>query len=96
LPAAHVSPIDPGVFADDAPGTPYLTPQVLTNVDHTMRIMRDETFGPAVGIMKVKDDEEAIALMNDSQYGLTCSIWTNALAKLPSRSAQRWRPVRSS
>ncbi len=65
--------------ADD--GAAYLTPQVLTNVDHTMRIMRDETFGPAVGIMKVKDDEEAIALMNDSQYGLTCSLWTNDTAK---------------
>ncbi|MEM7302841.1 MAG: aldehyde dehydrogenase family protein [Pseudomonadota bacterium] len=61
--------------ADD--GGTYLTPQILTNVSHDMRIMRDETFGPAVGIMSVKDDEEAIALMNDSQFGLTCSLWTN-------------------
>ncbi|MEL6436043.1 MAG: aldehyde dehydrogenase family protein, partial [Pseudomonadota bacterium] len=63
-------------FAGDDGGT-YLTPQVLTGVDHTMRIMRDETFGPAVGIMPVRGDEEAIALMNDSAFGLTCSLWTN-------------------
>ncbi|MEM8775877.1 MAG: aldehyde dehydrogenase family protein [Pseudomonadota bacterium] len=61
--------------ADD--GGTYLTPQILTDVDHSMRIMRDETFGPAVGIMKVSGDDEAIALMNDSVFGLTCSLWTN-------------------
>jgi acyl-CoA reductase-like NAD-dependent aldehyde dehydrogenase len=60
----------------DQPGTPYLPPQVLTGVDHRMSIMTEETFGPAVGIMPVKDDDEAIALMNDSRYGLTASIWT--------------------
>ena len=60
--------------ADD--GGTYVTPQILTNVTHDMRIMRDETFGPAVGIMPVKDDDEAIALMNDCQFGLTCAIWT--------------------
>jgi acyl-CoA reductase-like NAD-dependent aldehyde dehydrogenase len=42
-----------------------------------MRIMRDETFGPVVGIMKVADDLEAIALMNDCQFGLTASLWTS-------------------
>ncbi|WP_068116001.1 aldehyde dehydrogenase family protein [Tropicimonas marinistellae] len=62
-------------FAEDDGGT-YLSPQILTDVTHEMRIMRDESFGPVVGIMKVKDDEEAIALMNDSVFGLTCSIWT--------------------
>lgn len=61
--------------ADD--GGAYLAPQVLVNVDHSMRVMTEESFGPVVGIMKVKDDEEAIALMNDSPYGLTASIWTN-------------------
>ena len=60
--------------ADD--GAAYLTPQILTNVDHAMRIMRDETFGPAVGIMPVADDAEAIRLMNDSVFGLTCALWT--------------------
>jgi acyl-CoA reductase-like NAD-dependent aldehyde dehydrogenase len=60
----------------DQPGTPYLPPEVLVGVDHGMSIMTEETFGPAVGIMPVKDDDEAIALMNDSRYGLTASIWT--------------------
>jgi len=60
--------------ADD--GGAYLTPQVLTGVTHEMRVMRDESFGPVVGIMPVKDDEEAIALMNDSQFGLTAAIFT--------------------
>jgi acyl-CoA reductase-like NAD-dependent aldehyde dehydrogenase len=57
-------------------GSPYLAPEVLTNVDHQMSMMREESFGPIVGIMKVRNDEEAIALMNDSPYGLTASIWT--------------------
>jgi acyl-CoA reductase-like NAD-dependent aldehyde dehydrogenase len=60
----------------DKSGSPYLTPEVLTNVDHQMSVMREESFGPIVGIMKVRNDEEAIALMNDSPYGLTASIWT--------------------
>lgn len=62
-------------FAEDDGGA-YLTPQILTNVTHEMDVMRDETFGPVVGIMPVRDDEEAIALMNDSRFGLTASIWT--------------------
>jgi acyl-CoA reductase-like NAD-dependent aldehyde dehydrogenase len=69
--------IDPREFADDADGTPYVAPQALVDVDHRMRIMTEETFGPAVGIMAVKDDDEAVALMNDSRYGLTASIWTS-------------------
>ena len=60
----------------DREGSPYLAPEVLTNVDHQMSVMREESFGPIVGIMKVRNDEEAIALMNDSPYGLTASIWT--------------------
>jgi acyl-CoA reductase-like NAD-dependent aldehyde dehydrogenase len=60
----------------DKPGTPYLPPEVLVNVNHGMALMREETFGPAIGIMPVAGDEEAIALMNDSRYGLTASIWT--------------------
>jgi acyl-CoA reductase-like NAD-dependent aldehyde dehydrogenase len=62
--------------AQDKAGSPYLAPEVLTNVDHQMSVMREESFGPIVGIMKVRNDEEAIALMNDSPYGLTASIWT--------------------
>ncbi|WP_439815179.1 aldehyde dehydrogenase family protein [Zavarzinia sp. CC-PAN008] len=68
--------VDPRAFAADAVGTPYLAPQVLVGVDHSMRVMMEETFGPVAGIMKVKSDEEAIRLMNDSPYGLTAAIWT--------------------
>jgi len=60
----------------DRPGTPYLPPEVLVKVDHGMAVMTEETFGPVVGIQPVKDDEEAVRLMNDSRYGLTASIWT--------------------
>lgn len=61
---------------NDIAGSPYIAPEVLTNVDHQMSVMRDESFGPIVGIMKVRSDEEAIALMNDSSFGLTASLWT--------------------
>lgn len=61
---------------DENWGSAYLAPQVLTNVDHSMDVMSEESFGPVVGIVPVDDDEEAIGLMNDSQYGLTASIWT--------------------
>jgi acyl-CoA reductase-like NAD-dependent aldehyde dehydrogenase len=70
------SHVDPAHFPRNEDGTPYLAPQVLTGVDHSMDVMSEESFGPVVGIMKVKDDAEAIRLMNDSQYGLTASIWT--------------------
>jgi len=63
----------------DEEGSPYLAPEVLTNVSHQMSVMREESFGPVVGIMKVASDEEAITLMNDSPYGLTASIWTKDL-----------------
>lgn len=62
-------------------GTPYLAPQVLVDVDHTMSVMKEESFGPVVGIMKVASDSQAIELMNDSAYGLTASIWTNNVDK---------------
>jgi acyl-CoA reductase-like NAD-dependent aldehyde dehydrogenase len=57
-------------------GGAYLMPQVLVNVDHSMRVMTEESFGPVVGIMPVKGDDEALRLMNDSPYGLTASLWT--------------------
>jgi acyl-CoA reductase-like NAD-dependent aldehyde dehydrogenase len=69
--------IDPHQFPADREGTPYLAPQVLLDVDHRMRVMTEETFGPVVGLMAVKDDDEAVRLMNDSRYGLTASIWTS-------------------
>ncbi|EPX79501.1 aldehyde dehydrogenase family protein [Salipiger mucosus] len=67
-------------FPEDDGGA-YLTPQILTNVTHDMRVMRDESFGPVVGIMPVKDDAEAIRLMNDSPFGLTASLWTKDAGK---------------
>ena len=66
--------IDPCLFPMD--GGAYLMPQILTDVTHDMRIMREESFGPVVGIMSVKNDKEAIKLMNDSNFGLTASLWT--------------------
>lgn len=69
--------INPKTFDRDAVGSAYLAPQVLVNVDHSMRVMREESFGPVVGIMKVRSDEEAVHLMNDSPYGLTASVWTS-------------------
>ncbi|MHA1537619.1 MAG: aldehyde dehydrogenase family protein [Alphaproteobacteria bacterium] len=68
--------IDACDFPADSKGTPYLAPQVLVDVDHSMRIMTEESFGPVVGIMKVETDDEAVRLMNDSDYGLTASVWT--------------------
>jgi len=68
--------IDARAFALDKAGTPYMAPQVLTSVTHRMSVMKDESFGPVVGIMKVGDDHEALELMNDSPYGLTAAIWT--------------------
>ncbi len=68
--------VDPKLFAADDGESAYVAPQVLIDVDHSMEFMTEETFGPAVGIMKVKNDEEAIRLMNDSKYGLTASLWT--------------------
>lgn len=63
-------------FEEDDGGA-YLSPQILTGVNHDMRVMREESFGPVVGIMKVSGDKEAVELMNDSQFGLTASLWTS-------------------
>ena len=79
--ADYVTEELPGLIADnfpaDRPGSAYLAPQVLVDVNHDMRVMTEESFGPVVGIMRVDSDEQAIALMNDSDFGLTASVWTN-------------------
>ena len=62
---AREAHIDAQAFAADTGDTAYLAPQILTGVDHSMSVMREESFGPVVGIMKVQRDEEAIRLMND-------------------------------
>ena len=80
LSAGATAHIDAASFAADAAGTPYMAPQVLTGVTHDMAVMRDESFGPVVGIIKVADDAAAIGLMNDSPYGLSASIWSEDLA----------------
>jgi len=73
---AHISLDD---FPLDKEGTTYLAPQLLTGVTHKMRVMTEESFGPVVGVQKVSSDEEAIALMNDSEFGLTASIFTKTI-----------------
>jgi acyl-CoA reductase-like NAD-dependent aldehyde dehydrogenase len=86
--AAGATPlIDPKKHpADD--GGAYLAPQILINVDHSMRVMREESFGPVVGIMPYRDEAKAIALMNDSPYGLTASIWTRDAERAAAIGAQ--------
>lgn len=71
--------VDLSSFGPDVPGSPYLAPQILVDVDHSMDVMFEESFGPVVGIMSVSSDDEAMALMNHSPYGLSASIWTSDL-----------------
>jgi acyl-CoA reductase-like NAD-dependent aldehyde dehydrogenase len=68
--------VDESRFAMSRAGTPYLAPQVLVDVDHSMPFMREESFGPAVGIVRVRSDDDAIRLMNDSDFGLTASVYS--------------------
>ncbi len=79
--------VDPALFPEDDGGA-YMAPQILVDVTQDMRVMRDETFGPVVGIMKVKNDQDAIALMNDSDFGLTASLWTQDAARAAHIGAQ--------
>ena len=74
--AGATSLVDTSRFERNEVGSPYLAPQVLIGVDHTMSVMKEESFGPVLGIMAVESDDEAIRLMNDSDFGLSASIWT--------------------
>jgi len=69
----------------------WFAPTVLTNVDHTMAVMRDESFGPIIGIQRVQSDDEALELMNDTRYGLTAGVYTRDEA----RAARLLRAVRA-
>ena len=71
-----VAHIDSALFERDEASSAYMAPQLLTQVSHKMRVMSEETFGPVLGIQAVRNDEEAIALMNDSDYGLTAAVFT--------------------
>jgi len=64
----------------DGPGQ-WFEPTVFTEVDHTMELMREESFGPVIGIQKVRDDAQALALMNDTRYGLTAGVYTRDEAR---------------
>ncbi|KAF1994415.1 ALDH-like protein [Amniculicola lignicola CBS 123094] len=68
-------------FKSPPPDGNYVAPTLLTGVNHDMAVMTEETFGPVIPVMKVKNDAEAIKLMNDSQFGLTASIWTKDVEK---------------
>ena len=72
--------IDPASFPGNAPDTAYLAPQVLVDVDHGMRVMREESFAPVIAVMRVRSDAEAVRLMNDSAFGLSASLWTRDVA----------------
>ena len=85
--AGAVPMVDPDLFPEDDGGT-YLAPQILTNVNHGMRVMRDESFGPIVGVMRVDNDDEAVDLMNDSEFGLTASLWTSDAKRAASIGAR--------
>ncbi|KAI5121528.1 hypothetical protein M0805_002588 [Coniferiporia weirii] len=86
--AAGAKPLVPvELFPAAASGSAFVAPQVLVNVNHTMEVMMEETFGPVIGIQSVSSDEEALALMNDSPYGLTASIWTDAAHNKESEAA---------
>lgn len=73
--AKDATPENESFMSPPADGN-YVKPTLLTNVDHSMTVMTEETFGPVIPVMKVSGDDEAIRYMNDSEFGLTASIWT--------------------
>lgn len=59
----------------------FLAPAILSNTDHSMKVMKDESFGPVIGIQKVKDDAEAVKLMQDTEYGLTAAVYSSSFER---------------
>jgi len=80
--------MDQSHFNNASEDSCYVAPAILTRVNHRMRIMNDECFGPVVGIMPVAGDDEAVALMNDSPYGLTAAVYTQDEAAALTLGAQ--------
>ena len=72
--------IEERAFAASQPGTPYLAPQLLLDAPAASAVMREEIFGPVAGVARVRSDSEAVALMNDSAFGLTAAVWTRDAA----------------
>ena len=86
--AIDVTPPENQSFASPPPNGNYVKPTLLINVTHDMDVMNDETFGPVIPVMRVGNDEEAVRLMNDSEFGLTASIWTKDVAQGEALSEQ--------
>ena len=76
--ALNVTPENPSFANPPADGN-YVVPTILTDVNHDMVVMQEETFGPVIPIMKVESDDEAVKWMNTSDHGLTASVWTKDL-----------------
>lgn len=74
--AKDATPTDNATFNKTPPAGNFVVPTLLTGVTHAMTVMKEETFGPLIPVMAVKDDAEAVQLMNDSEFGLTASVWT--------------------
>jgi acyl-CoA reductase-like NAD-dependent aldehyde dehydrogenase len=80
--ASDMTPSNPTFSnTENFPGGSFVKPTLLVGVDSSMEVMQEETFGPVIPVMKVRSDKEAVKLMNDSEFGLTASIWSKDEAR---------------